>query len=65
MYLPMITDITIKMSLPKERYPDPKKFDEKLYNNLTFLPNNVTLDIHFIQKHINPQVRISYLLKQV
>ena len=48
------------MSRPTERYPDPKEFDEKLYHNLTSLPNNVSLNLQFIQKHINPQVMILF-----
>eukprot|EP00088_Acartia_fossae_P049511 TRINITY_DN5457_c0_g1_i2.p1 TRINITY_DN5457_c0_g1~~TRINITY_DN5457_c0_g1_i2.p1 ORF type:complete len:272 (-),score=51.44 TRINITY_DN5457_c0_g1_i2:425-1240(-) len=45
------------MSRPTDRYPDPGVFDETLYRNLTSLPNGVTLDLQFLQKIINPEIK--------
>ena len=44
------------MSRPTERYPDPHEFDDKLYKNLTILPNNIHLDLDFIKKFIDSEV---------
>jgi len=40
------------MSKDIERYPDPKQFDQVLYDNILELPNNEKIDLSFIQKHI-------------
>ena len=44
------------MSRPTERYPDPGVFDDALYQNLKVLPNLVSLDLHFLQNHIDKKV---------
>ena len=40
------------MSKEIERYPDPKQFDQALYENILELPNNETIDIKFVQDNI-------------
>jgi len=44
------------MSRPTERYPDPGVFDDALYQNLKVLPNLVSLDLHFLQNHIDKKI---------
>ena len=40
------------MSKEIERYPDPKQFDQVLYDNILQLPNNEVIDVKFVQQHI-------------
>ena len=40
------------MSKEIERYPDPKQFDQVLYDNILLLPNNDNIDIKFVQEKI-------------
>ena len=40
------------MSKEIERYPDPKQFDQVLYDNILLLPNNGTIDINFVKDKI-------------
>lgn len=40
------------MSKEIERYPDPKQFDQVLYDDILQLPNNEVIDIKFVQDKI-------------
>ena len=41
-----------EMSKEIERYPDPSKFDEKLFDDIHSLPNNEKIDLRFLQHHV-------------
>ena len=41
-----------EMSKEIERYPDPSKFDEKLFDDIHSLPNNQKIDLSFLQNHV-------------
>ena len=46
----------MKMSKDIERYPDPSKFDQKLYDDILCLPNGQQITQAFLEEHVWSQV---------